>query len=70
VVKYVTFTLDPTQNDEIDRAYRAKYRPGPAAQHITSALVSEATIRITPAPQRHFSNRLEAADAPALRRGF
>ena len=49
VVKDVDFAIDHEHDDEIDRAYRAKYGNGGPVQAITSALATETTLRITPA---------------------
>ena len=52
VDKYVTFVEadnDPTLNDQIDAAYRAKYGyPSSAVSHITSSAARAATIKLVP----------------------
>lgn len=45
----VTFTPDTTHDDDIDRAYHAKYGHGSPVQSITSPRARATTLRVEPA---------------------
>lgn len=42
----VTFTSDSSQDEAIDRAYRAKYGDGSAVRSITSPVATATTLRV------------------------
>jgi hypothetical protein len=49
VDKDVTFVEEPDMQEQIDAAYRAKYRRYPSAvEHITSAGARAATLKLAP----------------------
>ncbi|MCK9932478.1 DUF2255 family protein [Frankia sp. Mgl5] len=48
ITKDVTFALDPTLDDKVNAAYRAKYGAGGPVRAITSDPATRTTLRIDP----------------------